>query len=88
MVPEHEESKIVTLASLDFKFYNNDQNFDPDLVTTEKFHLFKDVFSSANVRDDRYNDRIFHGVLVDTGAAGRSTVGVGQAKHFKTFRIN
>ncbi|POS85249.1 hypothetical protein EPUL_003471 [Erysiphe pulchra] len=35
---------------------------------------------------DRYDDRIFHRLLVDTDAAGRSTVGVGQFKALQQLR--
>lgn len=56
--PEQKETKIVTCVSLDFKFCSDDQKFDP-IAMKENFHIFKDIFSSANIRDDRHDHRTF-----------------------------
>ncbi|KAI0996311.1 hypothetical protein K3495_g11869 [Podosphaera aphanis] len=81
--PKQEEKILVTVASLDFDFPGVNKSFDLETATPEVFHLFRKVFFIGNDYNERYDERVFHGVLVDTGAAGHSTVGVGQAKALK-----
>lgn len=35
--------------------------------------------------NDRYGPNVFHGILIDTGATGRSTAGLGQYKALQSL---
>ncbi|KAI1001783.1 hypothetical protein K3495_g6420 [Podosphaera aphanis] len=76
---EKEKLKIFTIDSIEFNTQPNN-TFDFKTATPEEIHFFETVFALGNIKDDRYDERIFHGVLFDTGAAGRSTFGIGQVK--------
>ncbi|CAD6499506.1 BgTH12-03618 [Blumeria graminis f. sp. triticale] len=52
--------------------------FDLQKIPSNKIKSFESTYALGNLTTDRYNDCVFHGLLVDTGAAGRSTVGLGQ----------
>ncbi|KAI0996097.1 hypothetical protein K3495_g12084, partial [Podosphaera aphanis] len=88
--PDREEGRIITADSLNFDtFCNNDDNiskeFNIKTSIPNEFYLFNQQFS-IECCNNKYDERIFHGVLVDTGAAGHSTVGVGQAKALQAIQ--
>ena len=45
---------------------------------------FDDVQTMGR-KEERYDDRYFHGLLVDARAAGHSTAGIGQLKHSSAY---
>ena len=91
-VSDQEQGSIFTIDSFHFDLDLNSNVLDLDLETAEEVHLGGKIFSLQTTKNDRYDERIFHGVLIDIGAAGWSTVGVGQVRALqqiqKEFKVD
>ncbi|KAI0992942.1 hypothetical protein K3495_g15242, partial [Podosphaera aphanis] len=67
---------------------SNSTVFDLQDIPTNEIKSLESTYALGNLSLNRYDDRIFHGLLIDTGAAGRSTVGIGQFRALQRLRKN
>ncbi len=73
---ELQNTESVTSSLADRAFKHRLISKDCIIITT----LINEPFNFISTADSRYDDREFKGILVDCGAAGRSTGGIGQFK--------